>query len=623
MRSETVTSTKLLRAGEILYLLLIGLSFYLLIISRAGEAHTVWEVLNPVFMPVLFVATSILTAILLVSEEEVHVKLVFVVIYAILVHSFFSIIFPGGDLSGQQTMLGRSRLVDENVVLYGVFDPGETTSTIYDWFRGENFQSALTVALARMLSIDLMWVHLFLVPVLWGVFTSIVAYLTTLTVTKNEKASILASVLISAFPYATYFGAISVPNSIGFIFFFCSLYFILKYLSSNERRIAILTLIFCFFSFLTHYLAGMMSFSFLILAIAFKSFKTQNEKSAVSKSSIVISFILSVVLLPLSLIYLRYFRSSIQTAFTFEKISQLPLQEAAGLLLLGELTYVSNPLIVFLVIVGPIIGVTGIVYLLRYLRRNPLTESRAIVLFLSVAFLIVITDYRILKLFMEDVPFSEERLWIFRDLVAVPFTAMAIFVAFASLKSLLRKSFGSSLKDAGLRNLPKVSFRRVSGLLLTMNVLFSVALGGWLTLSLTAAYPQVAPLQTTSYELDAVEFIDKTTSEKYVVIGDIWTIFAAERIVGNRNPRAYYFGEYKKIGFDFFANMTRDPSATLMDQAMDYTNTTVAYFIVTQPRLGAEAFNNVVYKTIENGLPIYGPQQGFGNGKLYVFYHRR
>jgi hypothetical protein len=251
------------------------------------------------------------------------------------------------------------------------------------------------------------------------------------------------------------------------------------------------------------------------------------------------------------------------------------------------------------------------VYLLRYLRKNPLAVSRAIVLFLSVTFLLVIIDYRILKLFMENVPFSEERLWVIREIVAIPFVAMAIFVAFTWLKSFLRKSFAAPLKDVGVRNLPKVS------------LLFSVALGGWLVLSLTAAYPQVAPLQTTSYELDAVEFIDKTTSEKYVVIGDIWTIFAAERFVGNRNPRAYYFGEYKKIGFDFFANMTRDPSTTWMDQAMDYTNTTVAYFIVTQPRLGAEAFNNVVSKTIENGLPIYGPQQGFGDGKLYVFYHRR
>ena len=623
MQSDTAASTRLLRVGEILYLLLIGLSVYSLIASRAGEAHTVWEVMHPAFMPVLFVATSILTAILLASEERVRVKLILIVVYSILIHSFFSVIFPGGDLGGQQTMLGRSRLVDENAVLYGALDPGGTTSTIYDWFRGENFQAALTVALARMLSIDLMWVHLFLVPVLWGVFTPIAAYLITFIVTKNTKTSVLASVLISALPYTIYFGAISVPNSIGFIFFFYSLYFILKYLSSNERRIIILTLIFCFFSFLTHYLTGMMSISFFILATAFKPFAGRGERSAASRVSIVASFILSVVLLPLSLIYLRYFRPSIQTAFTFEKISQLPLQEAVGLLLLGELTYVSDPLTVFLVIVGPIIGVAGIVYLLRYLRRNPLTESRATVLFLSVAFLLVITDYRILKLFMENVPFSEERLWIFRDLVVVPFVAMAIFTAFTSLKSFLRKSFASPLKDVGLRNLPKVSFRRVSGLLLAVNVLFSVALGGWLTLSLTAAYPQVAPLQTTSYELAAVEFIDKTTSEKYVVIGDIWTIFAAERFVGNRNPRAYYFGEYKTIGFGFFANMTRDPSTTWMDQAMDYTNTTVAYFIVTQPRLGAEAFNNVVHKTIENGLPIYGPQQGFGDGKLYVFYHRR
>ena len=623
MQSDTATSTKLLRVGEILYLLLIGLSFYLLIISRTGEAHTVWEVLHPAFMPVLFIATSILTAILLTSEEKVHVKLILVVIHSILIHSFFSVVFPGGDLSGQQTMLGRSRLVDENAVLYGVFHPGETESTIYDWFRGENFQAALTVALARMLSIDLLWVHLFLVPVLWGVFTPIAAYLTTLAVTKNDKASILASVLVSAFPYATYFGAISVPNSIGFIFFFYSLCFILKYLSSNEPKITILTLIFCFFSFLTHYLTGIMSFSLFILATAFKSFTSRDGMSATSKFSVAISFILSVILLPVSLIYLRYFRPVIQTAFTLEKISELPLQEAAGLLLLGELTYVSNPLTVFLVIVGPIIGVAGTVYLLRHVRRNPLTESRASVLFLSAAFLIMIIDYRILKLFMEEVPFSGERLWVFRDFIVAPFAAMAIVVAIASLKSSLRKSFASPLKDAGLRNLPRGGFRRVFGLLLAMNVLFSVALGGWLTLSLTAAYPQVAPLQTTSYELEAVEFIDKTTSEKYVVIGDIWTIFAAERIVGNRNPRAYYFGESKKIGYDFFANMTRDPSTQWMVQAMDYTNTTVAYFIVTQSRLGAEAFNNVVSNTIENSLPIYGPQQGFGDGKLYVFYHRR
>jgi hypothetical protein len=623
MQSETISSTKLLRLGEIVYLFLIALSFYLLIISRTGEAHTVWEVLHPAFMPVLFVAASILAAILLTSEEDVHVKLLLVIVYSILIHSFFSVIFPGGDLSGQQGMLGRSRIVDENAVLYGAFNPGETGSTIYDWFRGENFQAALTVALTRMLSIDLMWVHLFLVPVLWGVFTPIAAYLVTFTVIKNDKASILASLIISAFPYATYFGAISVPNSIGFIFFFFSLYFILKYLSSSEPRITILTLVFCFFSFLTHYLTGMMSLSLLILATAFKSFASQDGKSLASKFSIVTAFILSVMLLPLSLIYLRYFRPAVQTAFTLNKIFELPLQESVGLLLLGELTYVSNPVTILLVIIGPIIGVAGVVYLLRHLRRNPPDESRASVLLLCAAFLIMLIDYRILKLFMEELPLNEERLWVFRDLIAIPFAASAIVVAIASIKSSLVRRFTSPLKGAGSRNLPRASFRRVSGLLLTVNVLFSVVLGGWLTLSLTVAYPQVAPLQTTSYELEAVEFIDRTTSEKYVVIGDVWTIYAGDRIVGNRNPRAYYFGEYKKIGYDLFANMTRDPSTQWMIQAMEYTNTTVAYFIVTQPRLGAETFNQVVSNTIENGLPVYGPQQGFGEGKLYVFYYRR
>jgi len=55
---------------------------------------------------------------------------------------------------------------------------------------------------------------------------------------------------------------------------------------------------------------------------------------------------------------------------------------------------------------------------------------------------------------------------------------------------------------------------------------------------------------------------------------------------------------------------------------MNYTNTKVAYFIISEPRLGTEEFNNILSKAKEN-LQVYGRPEGFGNGKLYVFSYRK
>jgi len=329
--------TKLLRVSEIFYFFLAALSFYLLFSSRTWEAHTVWEVMHPAFIPTMFVATSLLFRILL-SSEKVAYKLLFIIVHSVLIHSIFSIVFPTGDLSGQQMFLGRTRLVYDNAVLHG-WPPWPVTtvqSQIYEWFRGINFQAALSVAFARMFSIDFIWIHLFLVPVLWGVFTPIAAYLTTYTFTQNEKVAVLSSLLFSAFPWATYFGAISVPNSLGYIFFFYSLYFMLKNLDSNDPKTRFLTLTFPFFSLLSHHLTGIMSFCLLILALVFKSYKGEKSSSITAKVSLVTSFILCASLLPLSLIYLRFFRATTYTAFTLDKLYELPLEKIVGILLIDH-----------------------------------------------------------------------------------------------------------------------------------------------------------------------------------------------------------------------------------------------------------------------------------------------
>ncbi len=157
-------------------------------------------------------------------------------------------------------------------------------------------------------------------------------------------------------------------------------------------------------------------------------------------------------------------------------------------------------------------------------------------------------------------------------------------------------------------------------------------LGGWITFSLHAAYPQVAPLQTTWYELEAVKFIEENTNEKYVVIGDIWTIYAGERIVGINNPRAYYFGELNRTGYDLFVNMTENPSSQWMLLAMNYTNTTTAYFIITKEeenafhtRLFPEEYNRIIQQAQQNKLQTYpgGIFYYRGEEKLRIFYYKK
>lgn len=617
-------AAKFLRFVEFLCLSLLVLAFYLLYLSRTGEARTVWEVLHPAFMPTLIVATSILLMILQTSERIAY-KLLFVIVYSILIHSLFSIIFPAGDLSGQQIVLGRTvRLYDDSIIHgWPPWPLGNVFSEIFTRFSGINFQMAVSVTFARMFSMDVLEAHLFLVPVLWGIFTPIAAYLTTYEIYQSEKAAVLSSLLISAFPYATYFGAISVPNSLGFIFLFYALYFMLKNLDSEDSRTKFLMLAFSFFSLLSHYLTGIMSLSLLILALTFKSYKNEKPPSFISKASLLGSFVFCSSLLPLSLVYLRFFRPGTLTAFTLDKLYQLPVEESIGLFFIGELIHGFNLETILIVIAGPLLAFLCMLYTLFKSNRSRDARFRSLVIFFFAAFLLVSVDYRVLKLFMVGLPLNEERLWVFRDFIAAPFVALVAFQVYSSISSPLKARSLSVLSPSNIRLVSKAGVLQVASLLLSLNVLISVVFGGWVSLSLTVAYPKIAPLQTTWYEIEAVKYIEENTKEKYVVIGDIWTIFAGEVIVGVYNPRAYYFGEYETKGIELFNKMREEPSPEVMIEAMNSTgaDTTTAYFIITEPRVGTEEFDTVVSRALQNGqLRV---ENVFGSGRLFVFSYRK
>jgi len=620
---------------RLLYLCMIGLLFYLLFMSRSGEVHTVWEFMHPAFVPVLFATTFLLLAVIF-STEKIEYKLLFIILYSTLIHTFFVIIFPAGDVGGQQFTLSRTRLVFDNAVFHGLRWPEVNIFLqFFSVLRGENFQAAISVILARMVGVDVYWSHSLLIPLLWGAFVPIAAFKVTKKLTGSKNVSILSSLLVFSFPSTIYWGAISVPNSLGYIFFFCSLFFILKYLSSDEPKVSFLMVTFCLIALLSHFLAGIISFSLLFLAIAIREYEEEKGRSPVTTRILLLSsFIFCMSLLPLSLPYLRIFYplNSFQTHFGFDKLYGLSAEKIIELFMIGEYVNFRVRSVLFYGL-GPLLGLLGIIYYLRSGIKQRSNKNRHVyALFLFMGFLIVLVDYRILKLFIVGIPFAEERLWMFRDFIAAPFVAIIAngVIAF------LRKKTSNALGKVRLPSLSTplmhakgsfksvVTFTSLSTCVVAYVMIFTL-LSGWVTTSVYYGYPRWGPLQTTSYELEAVKYIDKNTAERYIVICDQWITYGGGIIVGFGNPRAFYFSSLDPRGVALFIEMKENPTNETMIKAMETNNATTAYFIISKLRLGEDGYNRVIQQAQQNRLQTYpgGIFYYRGEEKLRIFYYKK
>lgn len=604
----------------LVYSLLIVVLFYLLLISRSSELHTVWEVIHPFFMPTLFLATALLFTIVFSSGKIGH-KLFFVVIHSILIHVFVIIIFPAGYGGVSQIILGRTRRVFDNMVLHGPW--GWVTenifSQLYLWTRGTNLQTSFSVILARMFGVDVYWSHLMLVPILWGAFVPIIAFKVAKKVGGNRGFAVISSLLVGLFPTSIFWGAVSTPNSLGFLFAFCSVYFALNYMGSGGFKSFLLMAGFSSISFLSHFLTGTITLSFVLLALAFRRYlKARGPLSLLKRTELLLSFLLSISILPIALVS-QSLVYPITTGFSFEMLKTTPLEDVIWLIFLGE--YVNFDVKTALIqAIGPSIGLIGIIYTLVVGQENR-RVSRLYKWFLLACFLVISIDYRVLRLLMVGVPFGEERLWVMRDFILVPFVAILIVSLF---------SFFSSVTLSGASR--KFRLRFLSGdfsnvdlslRLVSVALVISVSLSGVVVASIYYSYPRAAALQITSYEIEAVRYIEAATSEKYIVIGDQWITYTGQMFVGLRNPRAYYFYHTDPIGVRLYNEMKENPMPEPMIEAMNINNSTVAYFVIETSELGyrlkTAEFDSVVSQA-SLSLKTYGI---FGDGRLYIFYYKK
>lgn len=620
-RNEAATPLRF-HCVAILYLFFVGLSFLLLFISRTGEVHTVWEVIHPLFLPTFFVSTFILLLIIF-SSRKVGYKLLFVTLHSVLTTLLFVIIFPAGNIGVQQRMLGKTRLVFDGIIFHGF---GWYLESIplkaYMLLEGANFQTVFSVILARMFGVDVYWSHLLLVPLLWGTFIPLIAFMIARALGLSERISVLSSIVVSLFPANIRWGAESIPNGLSYLFFFCFLYFLLRHFKSNKIKDLFLVVLLFLASFMSHFLAGTIAFAVFLLARVVRTYdEGKYESPKTAKLAILIPFFVCVILLPSALVYRGFFGRPDNTHFSFNRLEGLTPTEIALHILLGSyFDFISGGATLTALIfgVGPLLGLIGMIYVLRARFKEIFDKAiRSCLLLLFLGFLLVVVDDRIVKFFMSNVPFYEpDRLWLFRDFIATPFVALLIgevaaFLQRISLKPSLFR-FSRSNKNTNLRSA------------LAYLVIF-ILLSGWATASVYYAYPHFGPLQTTTYEIEAVKYIEEVTEEKYVVVCDLWIIFAGQMFVGISNSRAFYFSSGDPLGVSLFLKMKSNPSNETLIEAMKINNATIAYFIIEKPRLGAETYTQVVQQAEQNGLPTYpgGIFYYEGEEKLRIFYYKK
>jgi hypothetical protein len=617
------------------------LSLYLLFMSRSEEVHTVWEVLHPAFIPVFFIATFLLLTIVF-SSERFEYKLILIIVHSILCHSFFVIIFPAGKVGPQQIILGQTRLVFDNVIFHGLgWARKDLPLQIYVTLRGENLQTAFSVILARMFGVDVYWTHLLLVPLLWGIFVPLIAFMVSKTLGASDKISALSSLVVSLFPANILWGAESIPNGLSYLFFFVLTYFLLKYIKSNGQKDLLIVATFFFASFLSHYLAGIIAFSLLILTYSIKTYEKEKWDSPVSaRILLLMAFLFCASVMPNALAFRRFFYPRANTYFSLQKLYESsPTGMVLSLLFGSYFDLISREAYGTTLIfwIPTLLGLIGLTYILiANVKKSPKGSINPSMLFLFLAFLMVIVDDRIVKLFMINVPFIEfERLWLFRDFMLVSFTALVIGAALQKMRAIFNILSQNAIqflrKKFSLRIFSRTfSFfahgRLVSGVSLGSSlaylVLFTI-ISGWITASVYYAYPHWGPLQTTSYEIEAAKYIKQNTTQRYIVICDIWMTLAGRMFIGMNNPQVFYFTSTDPRGVTLFMKMKNNPSNETMIEAMKINNATIAYFIIEKPRLGPETYNRIIAQAQQNSLQTYQVFYLKGEEKLRIFHYRK
>jgi hypothetical protein len=550
-----------------LYFALVLYLSYLLFDARTPAARTIWETFDPSNMAVVFVMSVVLLAIVL-SKGSSMMKMALILLHSVLSRLFSVIVFETRFGWDTWASLGWCRYIyggdfDPRLAPFTLFSQRESiVSLVYHAVDRVNLYS-LSVISARIFSVDVSWTHLLLNPLLWGIFTPVLIYKISNLITKEKKVSLLSTLLSCSIPSLISWGALTTSNGLAWVLCLLTIYLCLKYLSSSKGLL--LAFVITFITFTTHPVVGMLSLATILLVYMY-------ARARVSMF-IPIVFLLPVMLLGTTLAI------GGNTTFALDNLKELTGYDTVFLFIFGG--YYRMPFREVLAhVVVFFLGLIGFVYVCLGNEDGKYNRKLAVFMFLCTALAMI--DYRIIKMFMVNVPFSVERIWVFRDLLAIPFAAIVISktMSFLSEKLVPREDMVTKIKSFKSRFFRNpFSFRKI-----LIDFLFALCISSLLTLAIYNGYAHYGEaIWTTQSELEAAQYIESTTqNETYVVICQALARLAGWAVVGHQNPRAYYFGAYEVEKLKaLYREMVSDPSMGPIMDAKDVNNASLVFVIFT------------------------------------------
>lgn len=578
------------RGGMPLYLasgafvVFVAVAFHALATARTGEGiTTVWLTIPNYFLPVFFLCSLLLMFVLFFTRANVGLKFSLILVYSFLAHSLFWIVWYPGRYGDPWMHLGSSRFIDKTGMPYA-----------YSWML-QNFlildlikyigQYAPLILITRMFNVDIYWVHILFVPFLWSFFVPLFSYKLAemLTKRRSEQFPLIAALVASLIPSLIIWGTVSVPNSVGFIFFLFVIFLMFYWVRTGKRRIWGLSLLVTVAAIFVHPLPAIFALMFFLLVTVFKKF------SRVVK---VVFYLLLFPLYPYAL-YLSGAQISLGGLFALESF----------------VSFLSE-----IVTVMTLFGLLGLVLCVRsrYVdRRN--------MLLVFAFYVMIIFEYYLSMYGMSGFPFGAHRVLVMADFLLLPFVALSIIevvnvlaIVFSSVN--LSTSFLKSIKA---KFFSYGMFPRYLGFTLICLVLSVQA-----SSALYQAYPhnEIVNIQPAVYMMEAVYYINSTAPGPYVVLCDTQLANIAIGLLGI--DYGYPGGGWGVFGIpefwyptiEMYGEMKSSPSFHVMQRALELVEwVEVAYFVVSV--MAGESFESAVEETSAI-LPI---EAVFGGGKLYVF----
>ncbi|MBD3311478.1 MAG: hypothetical protein GF349_03210 [Candidatus Magasanikbacteria bacterium] len=232
---------------QIIFLSLLFCGFYLLFDSKSNEAlMSPWQAINQ-YYPVVFFLLIFILGLLIFSNTGIKKLLIFLFSFSLLLHSYLPLSHSlpwGGDV---WRLLGT-----EKAILSEEFVPPVLIGPEARWievmnidlpevffvpqkFAYSHFWSANSL-LSQSLHIDLVDINRWLMPILWSFFLPLMLFRLGHLIFRNWRAGvILAWVSTFLFTFQA-LGSLSVPVSLGFIFFMLAIIFWIQYFQEKQKR---------------------------------------------------------------------------------------------------------------------------------------------------------------------------------------------------------------------------------------------------------------------------------------------------------------------------------------------------------------------------------------------------